>query len=101
MGRKAHVRLESEINQTDIAVLNPAIAPLRPVFPMLILNLILAAILGVMLGAGSALLLEISDRRVRLPGDLNDVAGVRVLAVLQQNKIRKPRRATARLEYST
>ena len=83
MQRKAHVRLESEINQTEIAVLNPAVPPLEPSFPLLTLNVVLAAILGLLLGAGTALLVEVADRRIRLRDDLAELAGVPVLAVLK------------------
>lgn len=83
MQRKAHVRLESEVNQTEIAVLNPAVPPLQPSFPLVTLNLVLAAVLGTLLGAGSALLVELGDRRVRLRSDLAQLAGVPVLAVLK------------------
>jgi polysaccharide biosynthesis transport protein len=83
MQRQAHVRLESEVNQTDIAVLNPAVPPLLPAFPLLKLNLALAFALGGLLGAGSALLVEVADRRIRLRTDLADLAGVPVLAVLK------------------
>jgi chain length determinant protein EpsF len=81
--RKAHVRLESEVNQTDIAVLNPAVPPLEPSFPLLTLNVLLASILGTVLGIASALLVEVADRRVRLRSDLVELAGVPVLAVLK------------------
>jgi chain length determinant protein EpsF len=83
MQRKAHVRLESEINQTEIAVLNPAVPPLEPSFPLVTLNLVLATVLGLLLGAGTALLVEIADRRIRLRSDLAVLAGVPVLAVLK------------------
>jgi chain length determinant protein EpsF len=83
MQRKAHVRLESEVNETDIAILNPAVPPLRPAFPLLGLNLALGGVLGLLLGAGFALLAEVADRRVRLRTDLLDLAGVPVLAVLK------------------
>jgi uncharacterized protein involved in exopolysaccharide biosynthesis len=83
MQRKAHVRLESEINQTEIAVLNPAVPPLEPSFPLVTLNLALATVLGLLLGAGTALLVEIADRRIRLRSDLAVLAGVPVLAVLK------------------
>jgi uncharacterized protein involved in exopolysaccharide biosynthesis len=83
MQRKAHVRLESEVNQTDIAVLNPAVPPLLPAFPLLKLNLALACVLGSLLGIGTALLAEIADRRLRMRGDLTDLAGVPLLAVLR------------------
>jgi uncharacterized protein involved in exopolysaccharide biosynthesis len=87
MQRKAHVRLESEVNETDIAVLNPAVPPLRPAFPLLTLNLMLACVLGALLGVGTALLVELSDRRVRLRADLLELAGIPVLAVLKSSPV--------------
>ena len=46
MQRKAIVRLESEVTQTDIAVLNPAVAPIDAAFPLVKLNIALAVVLG-------------------------------------------------------
>jgi capsular polysaccharide biosynthesis protein len=43
----------------------------------------LACVLGALLGVGTALLVELSDRRVRLRSDLGVLAGVPVLAVLK------------------
>jgi polysaccharide biosynthesis transport protein len=83
MQRKAHVRLESEVNQTDIAVLNPAVPPLMPAFPLLKVNVALAVVLGALLGIGAALLAELADRRIRLRTDLPELAGVPLLAVLK------------------
>ncbi len=94
--RKEHVRLESEINQTDIAVLDPAVAPLEPAFPLLTLNLILAAVLGTLLGIGTALLVEVGDRRVRVAEDLAKASGSPVLAVLKRTGRRERRRERAR-----
>jgi len=92
MQRRAHVRLESEINQTDIAVLNPAVPPLEPAFPLLGLNVVLALVLGTLLGAATALLVEAANRRVRLTSDLEQLGGVAVLAVLQRPTRRERRR---------
>jgi succinoglycan biosynthesis transport protein ExoP len=93
MDRKAHLRLESEINQTDIAVLNPAVPPLKPAYPLLALNLVLAAVLGTALGAGAALLAEASNRRVRARSDLAELCGVPVLAELGRATRRERRQA--------
>jgi chain length determinant protein EpsF len=95
LDRKAHVRLESEIDQTDIAVLNPAVPPLKAAYPMLALNVVLAAVLGLALGAGAALLAEMSSRRVRVRGDLAELCGVPVLAELRR-MTRRERRQHAR-----
>ena len=94
--RKEHVRLESEINQTDIAVLDPAVPPLEPAFPLVTLNLILAAVLGGLLGIGTALLVEVGDRRVRVAEDLAKASGSPVLAVLKRAGRRERRRERAR-----
>jgi polysaccharide biosynthesis transport protein len=95
LDRKAHVRLESEIDQTDIAVLNSAVPPLKPAYPLLALNLALAAVLGLALGAGAALLAETSNKRVRARGDLAELCGVPVLAELRR-ATRRERRQQAR-----
>jgi len=95
--RTTHVRLESQLNQTEIAVLNPAIPPLLPVFPKLPLNAVLAVVLGLMLGTGLALLIEALNRRVRCEEDLVDSVHIPVLAELGRlPKGRKPGAATKR-----
>jgi polysaccharide biosynthesis transport protein len=73
--------LESQITQTNVAVLTPAEPPLEPSSPKLLLNTLLAVFLGTILSAGVALVLELSNRRVRSSDDL-DQAGLRVLAEL-------------------
>jgi chain length determinant protein EpsF len=92
MQRRTHVQLESEVNQTDIAILDPAIAPLTPAFPLLGLNLLLASVLGMLLGACVALLAESTDRRLRLASDLEELSGIPVLAVLHRGNRRERRR---------
>jgi succinoglycan biosynthesis transport protein ExoP len=89
MQRRAQVRLESEVNHTEISVLNPAVPPIQPSFPLVTLNIALAVVLGTLLGAGIALLAEVMDRRVRLRTDLADLAGVQLLAVLPRPRRRK------------
>ena len=69
--RSAQTRLESLSVQTNAVVLNPAAEPTDPSRPKLRLNLIVALIMGTMLGVGMALLLEFTDRRVRCEEDLD------------------------------
>ena len=78
--RASQVRLESRLEQTNIAVLDPASTPSLPARPRLLLNVALAIVLGSMLGAGTALSLELLDRRVRSAIDLEELAGLVVLA---------------------
>jgi succinoglycan biosynthesis transport protein ExoP len=90
--RHTHVRLESRLDQTDIAVLNPAIPPLDPVFPKLPLNIALSIVFGAMLGCGLAVLLEMMNRRVRSRDDLAYVAGIPVLAEISRMGSRRRKR---------
>jgi chain length determinant protein EpsF len=80
--RLAQTSLESQTQQTNIAVLTPAQPPLEPSFPKLLLNTLIAIFLGTLLGVGTALLLELMQRRVRSAEDLAETLGVPVLAVI-------------------
>lgn len=78
--RASQVRMESQMNQTNIAVLDAAVTPRWPDHPKVTLNLALALILGSMLAAGAALATELIDRRVRCSADLEELGGLVVLA---------------------
>lgn len=78
--RTAQTRLESQISATDIAVLNPAVVPMRPDRPRLSTALFLAAVAGLLLGTGIALCLEWLDQRIRHPHDLEQGLGLTLLA---------------------
>lgn len=74
--------LEGQANQTDVAVLNPAVPPLEPDGPKVFLNVLLSVFLGSLLGIGAAMLAEIFDRRVRSMADIPDVLQAPVLGVM-------------------
>lgn len=80
--RLAQTSLESQTQQTNVAVLTAATAPLRHSSPRVSLNVVLALFLGSLLGLGAALLLELIDQRVRGAEDLNQLAGVPVLGTI-------------------
>ena len=80
--RLAQTSLESQTQQTNIAVLTPALPPLEPSSPKVLLNTLIAIFLGTLLGVGTALLLELMQRRVRSTDDLAETLGVPVLAVI-------------------
>ncbi len=80
--RFSQTQMESQATQTEIAILNGAVAPLKPSSPNLPLNILLATLLGGMLGVGAALLVEMFDRRIRQPYDIAMILGVPVLSVL-------------------
>ena len=82
MQRAVVSQVESRASQTNVALLSPAVAPSEPTHPRLGLNLALALVLGAMLGAGLAVLLEMLDRRVHAPADLQIGMDVPLLGVL-------------------
>lgn len=81
-------RLESRLAESNIAVLNEAVAPSMPSGPNVKLNLVIAAALGVLLGIGLSLMLELFNRRVRSRSDLEDMLGLPVLAYLPHDRKR-------------
>ena len=80
--RLAQTNLESQTQQTNVVVLTPAVAPLEPSSPKVLLNTVLAVFLGGLLGLGAALLLELMDQRVRGEEDLAQITGMPVLGVI-------------------
>lgn len=83
--RYTQTSLEAENTQTDIAILNPAVPPIEPSSPKLVLNTILAVFLGGLLGIGLAFLMEMIDRRVRSGEDVAAMLGIPVLGELGRN----------------
>jgi uncharacterized protein involved in exopolysaccharide biosynthesis len=80
--RAVQSRMESEMRQTNTAVLNPAVLPQKPAKPRVLINMILSVFLGGMLGMGSALAAELMDRRVRSAFDISELLAVPVFAVI-------------------
>lgn len=80
--RFTQTNIEGQANQTDVAVLNVAVPPTLPAGPKVLLNTLLAALLGTALGIGIGVLAEMADRRVRTVNDLVDVLDAPVLGVI-------------------
>lgn len=102
--RYGQSRMEAQSTQTDIAVLNPAVAPVQPSKPRVMLNLLLAVFLGTLLGVGVGFLAELLDRRVRSGEDVSAMVGIPVLAEVSGRRrfserlrrlFRRPRAAVA------
>lgn len=94
--------LESQASQTNISLLSPAIAPIEPSSPKLLLNTLLSIFLGTMLGVGFALLVELLNRRVRSARELAEAVGAPVLGVMLDDKpTRKKSRRYGRIGRRT
>lgn len=78
--------------RSNVSILTPAIAPLLPSRPNLLVNSIVGAILGLFLGFVAALTLEAASRPLRSSEDLLNAAGVPILAVLPKASSTKAQR---------
>jgi chain length determinant protein EpsF len=82
LAQATRTRLESRLDNINVAVLNPASPPMWPSSPRVLLNLCIALVVGVALALGVILTLELHSRRVRSHEDLLEFAGLAVLAEL-------------------
>ena len=89
--RLVQTNLESQTQQTNVVVLNPAVEPVEPSFPKVPLNIVVSAVLGIMMGVGLALLLEVFNRRVRSAQDIVEYLGLPVIGYLDSDDARKTR----------
>jgi chain length determinant protein EpsF len=80
--RFSQSNMEGQSNQSEVAILNKAVAPLKPSSPKIFLNIAISFFLGIMLGLGFAVVVEMLDRRVRSPEDLIEFLQAPVLGVI-------------------
>jgi succinoglycan biosynthesis transport protein ExoP len=83
-------RLESRVDRTNVAILNPAVVPTSPASPRVALNIAVAMIVGTLLAIGIALTLELHNRRLRWRDDL--IADVDIAVLAELPRLNAPRR---------
>lgn len=83
--RYGQSRMEAQSTQTDIAVLNPAVAPTQASKPRVRFNILLAVFFGTLLGVSLGFLIELLDRRVRSGQDIVAGLDIPVLAEVLKN----------------
>jgi succinoglycan biosynthesis transport protein ExoP len=79
--RLSQSSLQSQTQQTNVAVLSPAFEPDKPSKPRILLNILVSIFLGGLIGIGVAMQMEVMDRRIRSEEDLVGL-GIPVLGVL-------------------
>jgi chain length determinant protein EpsF len=77
--KASQTNIESQVTQTNIAVLNPAVAPAAPSKPKVLLNVLVSIFLGTLFGVSLALILELTNRRIRSTEDLVAALGFPLL----------------------
>jgi capsular exopolysaccharide synthesis family protein len=95
LGRYEEIRL-AELQSTDsITIVDEAIEPEVPIRPRVLVNTLLAAIVGAMLALGVIFLVEYLDDRIKTPQDLHSVLDAPILGTIAQ--IGKQRRRQKQL----
>ena len=82
--RAIAVKVDSKVRQTNLAMLTPAVEPLKPAMPKVGLISGLSVLIGLLLAAGMVYALELMDRRVRSRSDLESRLAVPSLGVLSR-----------------
>jgi chain length determinant protein EpsF len=80
--RASQSNIESQTNQTNISVLNPAAPPTDPSKPRVLLNILVSIFLGMLLGVGLVLAIELRNRRVRSADDLTETLDIPQLGTI-------------------
>jgi len=81
--RLTAINMEGQNDQANTRLLSPAVEPLEPSRPKVLLGIVASLAGGLVAGLAAALALEALDRRVRRPEDLIVTAGVPVIGVLR------------------
>jgi uncharacterized protein involved in exopolysaccharide biosynthesis len=77
--RLAVSNLESQAQQTNVVLLSPAQVPLDPSSPKILVFIAAGLFLGLVMGIGGVLILEMMNRRLREESDLLAIVGAPVL----------------------
>ncbi len=93
----SQTRLQSLTNQTNVVRLNTALEPLAPSSPKTLLNLLIAAFAGTLLGIAWVLLLEFANRRVRSVEDITHILDVPVLGRISRGPMALSKNSPPRL----
>ncbi|MEO5573574.1 MAG: chain length determinant protein EpsF [Gammaproteobacteria bacterium] len=98
--RFSQTSMESQLSQTNVSIISPAIPPIKHSQPKIMLNVALAIFFGGLLSVGLAFMAEMANRYIRSQQDILDDLNLPVLGVLN-NKIaqvkvvqRQPQRLT-------
>jgi polysaccharide biosynthesis transport protein len=84
LARTLAVKMDSKARQTNLAMVTPALEPLKPAVPKMGLISALSVLIGLLLAAGIVYALEMMDRRVRSRTDLESRLAVPSLGILSR-----------------
>lgn len=74
--------LSQGLDSNNVRIVEPAIAPVRPIKPRPVMNMALGAVIGLVVGLSCAFFLEYMDDTVRTPDQVESALGVPVFALI-------------------
>lgn len=80
------IRLAEANARDTISVIEPADLPRAPIRPRTLMNTLLAAIVGAMLGLGAVFLIEYLDDTVKTPDDVARISGLSTVGVIAKQR---------------
>lgn len=80
------IRLAEVQATNNVVVVKPAVAPQTPIRPRTATNVLLAAVVGAMIAAGAAFLIEYLDDTIKSPDDVARVSGLSTLGAIARLK---------------
>lgn len=76
-------------NANGVEVIDLAIEPLNPIKPNKVMNVAIAAVLGMMIGLFIVFLIEYMDNKIKTPQDIEKHLGLPILGVIPNEKLAK------------
>lgn len=86
----SQVRLSEAQTMSQVSVAQKALEPTSPIRPRTLNNTLLAAVVGAMLAAGVALLIEYLDDTIKTPDDIEQVAHTPLLGLIARIEAAEP-----------
>lgn len=81
------------VGVNNIAIVDLAEVPVKPSSPRLFLNLLVSLVIGLLLGAGAALVLEQIDEAIADPGEVGRLLGLPLLGAVPKLRDQEPKEA--------
>jgi len=82
--RLKEAEIAQAVEDPSVRLVDPAVAPIEPIKPRKVVNLVLALGLGAMLGVATAFLREYMDTAVHTREDIQQLTGLPVLGLIPQ-----------------
>lgn len=84
--RQEEARISEVMQPTDVQVIDVAVTPEKPVFPRIVLNAVIAAVLGLFIGIGLAFYQEHTNKTIKNQDDVKQYLDLPVLGSIPDYK---------------